>query len=382
MSVFAHQNRDNQQNVICFDLWRTCQTAAERQNLLCLPIRSECGRIQAYLNQVGDCLMNRTRPLTFVVFFLSLCFMLTGFVRPLALQALQESVQYFPETGHIVRNEFLDFFNQRGGLKILGYPITEEFLYNGRLVQYFQQGRLDLYPENPPPTRVQLGPLSEELGKRTPPVSQTVPDSFVQRYFPETGHTVAYAFLSFFNNNGGLDTFGYPISEYGSESAGGRIVQYFQRAKMEWYPELAASQRVQLADLGTIHFDLLASQGKLDPALKSPVSPPAAQRTSPLSLKVNATTKYAITSRRSPQTVFVFVTDQKNMPVKGANVTFTMRTALGSKSVTLLPTDATGFTTYKFDIGNLFPGQTVFVEVRADADGVKGNDQTSFFTWF
>ena len=325
--------------------------------------------------------MISTRFLLLVVFVINAYFPTVALAPAQVLQTQGENERYFPDTGHTVRGEFLDFFDQRGGLKILGYPITEQFIYEGRLVQYFQQGRLELHPENPPPNRVQLGPLSEELGKRTPPVPQTAPDSFVQRYFPETGHTVAYAFLTFFNNHGGVDTFGYPISEYGSETAGGRIVQYFQRAKFEWYPELAGLQRVQLADLGTIHFDLLAAQGKLDPALKNPVVPPG-KLSVPLSLKVSATTKYAITSRRSPQTVFVFVTDQKNSPVAGANITFTMRSALGSRSIPLASTDASGFTSYKFDIGTLFPGQTVFVEVHADAGGVKGNDQTSFFTWF
>jgi hypothetical protein len=326
--------------------------------------------------------MIRSHFLPFVVCVISSCFLLVMLGPAQTLQAQGENERYFPETGHAVRGEFLEFFDRRGGLKILGYPITEQFVFEGRLVQYFQQGRLELHPESSPPNRVRLGAVSEELGKRTPPASQTGPDSFVQRYFPETGHTVAYAFLNFFNNNGGVDTFGYPISEYGTENAGGHIVQYFQRAKFEWYPELAASQRVQLADLGTIHFDLLASHGKLDPALKNPVAAPGTQRSAPLSLKVNATTKYAITSRRSPQTVFVFVTDQKNAPVAGATITYTMRTALGSRSILLPRTDASGFTSYKFDIGTLFPGQTVFVEVYADAGGVTGNDQTSFFTWF
>lgn len=318
-------------------------------------------------------------PLKILVGFLVLA-LLMGEV-PYPLHAQGENVEYFPETGHTVRGEFLDFFNQRGGLRIFGYPITEQFSLDGRIVQYFQQARLEFHPEKDASERVQLGLLGEELGKRTAAAQQTGPDSFVQRYFPETGHTVVFSFLNFFNNNGGVETFGYPISEYGSESNGGRIVQYFQRAKMEWFPELSGTQRVQLADLGAIHFDLLASQGKLDPALKNPVPPPG-KPDAPVSLKVNANTKYAITSRRTPQTLYVFVTDQKNMPVKGAEVSFTMRTALESQTIELPPTDANGFTFYKFDIGSLFPGQTVFIETHAIASGLKGSDQTSFFTWF
>jgi hypothetical protein len=75
---------------------------------------------------------------------------------------------------------------------------------------------------------------------------------------------VIYAFFSFFDNNGGAELFGYPISEYGPENGTGRIVQYFQRARLEWYPELAPEQRVQLADLGSIH-SIPAAQGRILP---------------------------------------------------------------------------------------------------------------------
>ena len=73
----------------------------------------------------------------------SLALLLT--LMPLSLHA-QEPVQYFPETGHTVRGEFLDYFNQHGGLRIFGYPITEQFSLNGRTVQYFQRARLESLP--------------------------------------------------------------------------------------------------------------------------------------------------------------------------------------------------------------------------------------------
>jgi hypothetical protein len=309
----------------------------------------------------------------------SLALLLT--LMPLSLRAQTEPVQYFPETGHTVRGEFLDYFNQHGGLRIFGYPITEQFSLNGRMVQYFQRGRLEFYPENQAPQRVQLGLLGEELGKKMPAGAALGPNTYYQRFYTQTSHTVAYAFLNFFDSNGGVGIFGYPISDYGPENGKGRIVQYFQRGKMEWYPELATEQRVQLADLGSIHFDLMAAQGKLDPALKKPV--PSGQIISvPLSLKVSATTKYAITSRRFNQTLFVYVTDQTNMPVKDADVSFTTEDATGLKTYVLPKTDADGFTSYRFDVGAFRPAQTVFIEVTATFNGVTGTDQTSFFTWF
>jgi hypothetical protein len=308
---------------------------------------------------------------------LSLVLMLM--LAPLSLEAQTE--QYFPETGHTVRGEFLDYFNRHGSLRIFGYPITEQITLNGRTVQYFQRARLELHPENQAPYRVQLGLLGEELGKQTPAKAALGPNTYFQRYYPETGHTIAYAFLNFFDSNGGLDIFGYPISDYGPENGSGRIVQYFQRGKMEWYPELASDQRVQLTDLGSIHFDLMAAQGKVDPALKKPV-PSGQIGNVPLSLKVSATTKYAITSRQFNQTLYVYVTDQKDTPLKDADVSFTLQDITGLKTYVLPKTDATGFTSYPFDVGTFRPAQTVFIEVTATSNGITGTDQTSFFTWF
>jgi len=335
------------------------------------------------LNQVGECLMLVCKPLHRINLIAGL---MVGIVllalAPLSLQAQPRTEQYFPETGHTVRGEFLDFFNTRGGLRVFGFPITEEFPLNGRTVQYFQRARMELYPENPATQRVKLGLLGEELGKRLPEKSASGPNTYFQRYFPETGHTVIYAFLSFFDNNGGAEVFGYPISEYGPENGKGRIVQYFQRARLEWYPELAPEQRVQLADLGSIHFDLLAAQGKVDPALKKPLAAPGLIGDVPLSLKVSATTKYTLTTRPGDQTLFVYVTDQKNMPVRAAEVGFALRDASGTRTYTMPRTDANGFTSYTFDAAAFQPAQTVFITVTARSNGVTGTDRTSFFTWF
>jgi hypothetical protein len=69
------------------------------------------------------------------------------------------------------------------------------------------------------------------------------------RHFPETGHTVTGEFLAFFESRGGVDIFGFPRT--GAVSDQGRTVQYFQRARFEWWPENPAGFQVQLGLLGS-----------------------------------------------------------------------------------------------------------------------------------
>ena len=70
-------------------------------------------------------------------------------------------------------------------------------------------------------------------------------------YFPETGMSVSFGFKRFFEERGGLEIFGYPITPEIQEN--GFTVQYFQRARYEYHPEHAGTRyEVQLGLLGDI----------------------------------------------------------------------------------------------------------------------------------
>src|SRR6185437_814990 len=60
-------------------------------------------------------------------------------------------------------------------------------------------------------------------------------DSATALYFPETGFWVTDSFLSFWNSNGGLRTFGYPLSRVFYQD--GIFRQYFERAIFERHDE-------------------------------------------------------------------------------------------------------------------------------------------------
>ena len=90
------------------------------------------------------------------------------------------------------------------------------------------------------------------------------------RFFGETGHNVKGPFLAFFDQQGGVDFFGYPRTE--EILIDGRLVQYFQRARMEWFPQQAGTPyEVQLTLLG----DALTADRQPFPTATPPEGSPA-----------------------------------------------------------------------------------------------------------
>lgn len=68
--------------------------------------------------------------------------------------------------------------------------------------------------------------------------------------FQETGYSICNGFLRYWQANGGLQIFGYPIT--GEFIENGLTVQYFERARFEWHPGVAPAQwDVLLGRLGT-----------------------------------------------------------------------------------------------------------------------------------
>ena len=284
--------------------------------------------------------------------------------------------RHFDETGHTVRGRFLKFFDKYGGLIIFGYPITEEFLdpKSGLIVQYFQRARFEWNPNNPERFQVQLGLLGDELklGQPRLPLSQIPsPTNPACYYFPQTGHSVCNAFLDYFRANGGLDVFGYPIAEHKVEND--RIVQAFQRARMEWRPERATGQKVQLATLGLSAFDF----HKLDLKLKEPAVIRSVTR-----LNVRASVGDPIPKRSGIQPIFIFVTDQHSKAVEGVLVTAVVRFASGNQSFTFPFSDKLGKTQIDVPFGQSKPGSMVPIEITATYRSLIGLTRTSFMPWW
>lgn len=165
-------------------------------------------------------------------------------------------VWYFPETGHTLRDPFLQYWIDHGGLAMFGYPKTDVFDVAGRPVQYFERARFEYYPEfQGTPYEVQLGLLGNYVTRgrtfdREPAPQKEDPD---HTYFQETGHYLSGGFRSYWQNHGGLGMFGYPISGEFSEvnPIDGKTytVQYFERARFEYHPEFKGTEHEVLLGL-------------------------------------------------------------------------------------------------------------------------------------
>jgi len=330
--------------------------------------------------------MRRMRSLPLMVISVAL---LLGSLSATYPQTSGGNCEYFDDTGHYVCDEFLEFHKTRGGLEIFGYPLAEAFEdpTRGFQVQYFQRARMEWHPQNPAPNTVQLGLLVDELGYRFPPARPEQIPSFnnaLQQYFPETGHVISYAFLRYFREKGGANIFGYPRSEFMYED--GYIVQYFQRARMEWHPEDHSGPRMRLTNVGEIYIERFGLPGDYDEPLPPPARPGTSGATNPeptvTALQISASVRHIITGRAGNQTVYVYATDQRRRPVEGVTVKMAVHYQSGDQRYGFEPTNARGFTSQSFDILAVPAGQKVVIDVTATYGNLASTTQTFFLPWW
>jgi plastocyanin len=196
-----------------------------------------------------------------------------NFVEPIRPFADLPDHRFFAATGHSLNFGFKSYWEQNGALAQFGYPISEEFLERGadgavRTVQYFERARFEYhYDLGNVPYAVQLGMLGREIaaGRMSEPAflplnAATTPDG---QFFAATGHTLSGSLAAFWQADGGLPTFGYPISEPFQESGAdgiSRTVQYFERYRLELHPE------INTVELGRLGMQVAQSRGYIPSA--------------------------------------------------------------------------------------------------------------------
>jgi len=169
--------------------------------------------------------------------------------------------RFFEATGHTLSGSFRTYYETHGlnlgepgisdreSLALFGYPLSEPFEEvnpdTGELlqVQYFERARMEYHPANRNPYKVLLGrlstaTLSRQNPFRTPP--EGAPQPQCNRY-PETGYDLCPPLRAYWEQNGGLPIFGYPITQARNEvsQTDGKtyLTQYFERERMEYHPE-------------------------------------------------------------------------------------------------------------------------------------------------
>jgi len=170
---------------------------------------------------------------------------------------------FFPETKQTSSNAFYEFWLSHGQTAVLGFPVSPTFRANtddsppNTVVQSYERVVMEWHPENPIGERVQLTRLAvkrldqyvqgyQSKSPTTPDVRTLVPRTCYTgsdcETFDTTHHTVLGAFRDFWNANGGLPIFGYPLTEEFTvnDPATSRpvAIQVFERAIFEFHPEI------------------------------------------------------------------------------------------------------------------------------------------------
>ncbi len=177
---------------------------------------------------------------------------------------------YITETQHNVPKPIMDYWWAHGSWRNIGLPISEVFRevsFDGsvKIVQYFERQILELnLPNTGDKPVVTSGLIGYDAYVPQSALKTVAPfdNSASSVYFPQTQHSLANGFLSYWTEYGGVETFGYPITqEYSGVTPDGRtyVAQMFERSRLEWWPDKAG----QPGDItqGLLVDEMLRAQG-------------------------------------------------------------------------------------------------------------------------
>lgn len=286
------------------------------------------------------------------------------------------NAQYFPQTGHTIRGEFLRFYRSTGDpTLVFGYPITDEFKsVDGNTVQYFDRARFELHSdllEGQHVTLTSLGKATYKSGLQQLPINNP---SACQSF--STGFPVCLAFLEFYKTHGAEAQFGKPISPFVIQD--NLIMQYFEKARFEWHADRPENQRVVITDLGHLYFDQLGE----DQAQLHPNTTLNATISDTLSINAQAFVAKAITLASGEQQVYVVVESQTHKSISNANGKVTIHFSDAHTEDYFFTTNSAGLGSIQFNFSNQLQGELLPIDVFVTYQGLSAATTTSFRIWY
>jgi hypothetical protein len=262
------------------------------------------------------------------------------------------SMRYYPQTGHLVREPFLSFVEAHGGVEMLGYPLTDAHTdQGGTLVQTFEHAHIQLTVRG-----IELASVGVLMGLGSQSSSASVG--------PE--------FTAFYDLHGGQAFFGLPLGIPRHED--GNLVQDFERARLVHDSE----GQIQLADLGKAYLALVpdtSQSGALAFRINGTITPPS-------SVRVSVSVASPTVSVGAQQTIYLYVEDEENNPVEGAESLAILKYNNGSGEISLLPTDRKGLASARFIVPPAPPGSRVMVKMHILVGETYLTVETSYIQWW
>ena len=268
-------------------------------------------------------------------------------------QQTAASVWHFSETNHNVREPFLSYFREHGGVALFGYPLTEQYTDpDGVLVQTFQNAQLQLTVRG-----VGLAPIGLALHLEE----------------GETQPTVAEEIRAFYEAGGGIAVFGPPISAPTEE--GGKLVQDFEGARLAYDP---VAGETRMTPLGSVYLALHPppnTGGQAEFYLRGTPTPPPA-------IRASVHVAQPTVGQGGQQTIYLYVYDEAGYPVSGAQALAVLRYDIALAEVEMARTDEQGLSSATFIVPPASPGSQVLVEMHVLVGDTFLTVQTAYIQWW
>ncbi len=277
------------------------------------------------------------------------------------------------DSGFVVDPAFQDFYNQYGGERVFGDPISVGFLLeeDGPLLQYFQTMRLE-YDDDPTlseANRISLFPLGE----------WDLPAPENQTPWPgvDSGLTVQGNFLDFYETNDGALILGPPISP--ELDRDGTRVQYFRNGRLEWVPELPDDQSVFLSFLGEAHF-----RTEMSFVYREALSKQFVPAVTVTSVDVFASVRHPVLYLGEEQDLNITILTPDGRSVSGLSVNIAVDYGGRREMIDLELAENQNKVQTTLDFDNTTAGQQIelLISVQSPNGDLLGSDRVSFKTWW